>query len=167
MNDQVFEIFFVGEWTKKTGAHIVRNCFNHFLEEGNLKMKKTALFLSALAVATSASLFAASNSTAQKGSGKASLGQMQDQTMNQNPDCSQMTSDEQNFANQMMDMNNKSMFCTQFTPQQRQQAMQMMGQPDASGNLMNADRAVQQVMQNSGMTPSTRARSSSGGCPVK
>jgi hypothetical protein len=133
-------------------------------------MKKTALFVSALVIAASSSLFGASNNTAQRGSKKAQLGQMQgqqNQTMTQTPDCSKLTSDEQNFANQLMDMNNKSMFCTQFTPQQRQQAMQMMGQPNASGNMMTADQAVQQV-QMGGMNPaSTKGKSSSGGCPVK
>ncbi|MGC1878471.1 MAG: hypothetical protein WA347_06880 [Rhabdochlamydiaceae bacterium] len=116
-------------------------------------MKKITFFLSPLILAATSTLFAGSNNSNQKGSGKAPLGQMQDQTMNQTPDCSQLTADEQNFANQLMDMNNRSMFCTRFTPQQRQQAMQMMGQTDTSGNMMNADQAVQRVMQRNGMTP--------------
>ncbi len=139
-------------------------------------MKKTAFFLSILVIVANSSLFAASKSSNQKGSGKAQLGQMQgqqEQQMNQGqmmnqPDCTKLTADEQNFANQINDMNNKTMFCTQFTPQQRQQAMQMMGQTDASGNMMTADQAVNQVMQNSGMTPMTQQRGrSSSGCPVK
>jgi hypothetical protein len=131
-------------------------------------MKRTAFFLSTLVITASSSLFGASNSSNQKGSGKVQLGQIQEQTMNQ-PDCSRMTADEQNFANQLMDMSNKSMFCTQFTPQQRQQAMQMMGMQDTSGNMMTADQAVQQVMQTNGMAPMSqqRTRSSGGGCPVK
>jgi hypothetical protein len=138
-------------------------------------MKRTVFFLSTLLIAMSTSLFAASKSANQKGSGKVQLGQMQGQQgqtnqgqMMNEPDCSKLTADEQNFANQMNDMNNKTMFCTQFTPQQRQQAMQMMGQTDASGNMMTADQAVKQVMQNSGATPMTQQRGrSSGGCPMK
>ena len=131
-------------------------------------MKNTACFLCALAIAASTSLFAA------KQKDKAQLGQMQgqgqsqDQMMMNQPDCTKMSADEQNFANQMMDMNNKMMFCSQFTPQQRRQAMQMMGQTDASGNMMTADQAVKQTMQNNGMTPMTQQRNkSTGGCPVK
>ncbi len=134
-------------------------------------MKKTVFFLSVLAIAASSSLFGASISANQKGSGKAQLGQMQgqqDQGRMTQPDCTQLTPDEQNFANQVNDMNNKMMFCTQFTSQQRQQAMQMMGQMDATGNMMTADQAVKQVMQNNGMTPMSQQKSrSSGGCPVK
>ncbi len=61
------------------------------------------------------------------------------------------------------------MFCSQFTAQQRRQAMQMMDQPDASGNMMTADESVQQVMMSSGMTPpATNAKPrTGGGCPVK
>lgn len=134
-------------------------------------MKKTTFFLSIL-VLVSSSLFAASTSANKQG--KAQLGQMQNQgqanqgqMMNQ-PDCTKLTADEQNFANQLNDMNNRSMFCTQFTLQQRQQAMQMMGQTDASGNMMTADQAVMQTMQVNGMSPmpSSRGRAS-GGCPVK
>jgi hypothetical protein len=122
-------------------------------------MRKTALFC-ALILAAGASLFAAPK-------GKTQLGQ-QNMNMDQMADCSQLTPDEQNFANQMMDMNNRNMFCTQFTPQQRRQAMQMMGQQDSSGNMMNADQSVQQVMQMGGMTPMNQQKNrSTGGCPVK
>jgi hypothetical protein len=128
-------------------------------------MKNIGCFLCALAIAASSSLFAA------KQKDKAQLGQMQGQQQGQmmdQPDCTKLTADEQNFANQIMDMNNKMMFCSQFTPQQRQQTMQMMGQTDASGNMMTADQAVQQTMQNNGMTPMNQRRNkSSGGCPVK
>ncbi len=131
-------------------------------------MKNTTYFLCALAIVASSSLFAA------KQKDKAQLGQMQDQGQSQDqmmmnqPDCTKMSADEQNFANQIMDMNNKMMFCSQFTPQQRRQAMQMMGQTDASGNMMTADQAVKQTMQNNGMTPMTQQRNrSNGGCPVK
>jgi hypothetical protein len=117
-------------------------------------MKKNALSLIALAMVASSPLFATSDNIAgQKGSVKSQFGQMQDQTMDQTPDCSKLTPDEQSFANQLMDMNNKTMFCTQFTSRQRQQAMQMMGQQDVSGNMMTADQAVKQAMQNNGMAP--------------
>jgi hypothetical protein len=132
--------------------------------------KKTIFFLSTL-VLTGSSLFAATKSANKQGTGR--LGQMQNQgQMNQGqmmnqPDCSKLTVDEQSFANQLNDMNNKSMFCTQFTLQQRQQAMQMMGQTDASGNIMTADQAVIQTMQNSGMSPTSPSKARPSGCPVK
>jgi uncharacterized membrane protein len=128
-------------------------------------MKKYILSLSACVISASSLFAAAGNSNRQKQ--PASVAQQgQAQMMTPPADCSKMSADEQNFASQMSDMNNKSMFCSQFTPQQRQQAMQMMGQPDASGNMMSADQAVQQVMQSS--TPSTQRRTrAGGGCPVK
>ena len=131
-------------------------------------MKKNACFLTAFIAVVACPLFAA-----QKGNGKAPLGQMQGQTdenqmMMGQPDCTKLTADEQNFAYQIMDMNNKSMFCTQFTSQQRSQAMQMMGKTDAAGNIMTADMAVKQVMQNNGMKPMPQQQGRSpGGCPVK
>ncbi len=134
-------------------------------------MKKFAFCVSALALAAGSQLFAAPASAngatgQQPASGSAQQGQM----MMQSPNCSQLTQTEQNFAAQIMDMNNRTMFCTQFTAQQRQQAMQMMGQPDSSGNTMNADQAVQQVMGSGSMpSPATqpRPRTSGGACPVK
>jgi|HubBroStandDraft_4_1064222.scaffolds.fasta_scaffold146576_3 hypothetical protein len=131
-------------------------------------MKTTIFFLSALGFV--GSLFA-TDEIAQKSSGKQDVGQAQQGQMNQQqmmmnaPDCAQLTPTEQNFANQINDVNSKMMFCTQFTQQQRRQAMQMMGTTGASGNMMTADEAVQQVMQNNGGMPQ-RSRSS-GGCPVK
>jgi hypothetical protein len=130
-------------------------------------MKRIAFFLAPLILAATPTLFADGNDTKQRGSGQTLLGQMQDQTMNQIPDCSQLTADEQNFANQLMDMNNRTMFCTQFTSLQRQQAMQMMGQIDASGNMMDADQSVQKVMQRNMAPMNQQQRSSSSGCPVK
>lgn len=121
-------------------------------------MKKCTIGLSVFIASIACSLFAAqapANAPAQAG---------------QNMNCSQLSQAEQNFAAQIMDMNNKMMFCSQMTMQQRQQAMQMMGQPDSSGNVMNADQAVQQVMGSSPMmAPQTQPKSnaSSGGCPVQ
>jgi hypothetical protein len=124
-------------------------------------MKKFAFCLSSLIATASASLFAAPASYGSNGTGQ--QGQMM-----QTPDCSQLRPDEQIFAAQIMDMNNRAMFCSQFSRQQRQQAMQMNGQRDDSGNVMNADQAVQQAMGSAPMmTPSTQQKSSNGGCPVQ
>lgn len=84
----------------------------------------------------------------------------------QMPSCSQLTPAEQNFAAQVIDMNNKEAFCSQFTAAQRRQAMQMMGQPDGSGNRMTADQAIQQVMSTT-VPPANKTRPRTGGCPVK
>jgi hypothetical protein len=123
-------------------------------------MKIHSLFFGMLI--SSSSLFAASKGVAQQGQTQMQ-GQGQTQMMAPAPDCSQLNPDEQDFANQITDTNNKSTFCSQFTPQQRKQAMQMMNQPDAQGNMMNADQSVQQVMINSGQ----RRTRTGGGCPVK
>jgi uncharacterized membrane protein len=117
-------------------------------------MKKTALFCAFVLAAT------ASLSAAPKGNTK--LGQMQGQ--DEMVDCTQLTPDEQNFSNQLMDMNNRNMFCTQFTRQQRQQAMQMMGRQDDSGNMMNADQSVQQVMQMGGMSSMNNQQNTRASC---
>jgi hypothetical protein len=117
-------------------------------------MKKLILCLTTFAAAGS-SLFAAPASQS---------GQTMQSQQGQAADCSQMSVDEQNFAAQLTDMNNKMMFCSQFTAQQRQMAMQMMGQTDAAGNMITADQAVMQVM---GMGASTTQTRSGGGCPVK
>jgi hypothetical protein len=118
-------------------------------------MKKYLLLLSLLG--TSLSLFGATGNNSSN------------QTMQMQPaDCSNMSADEQSFANQLMDSNNKMLFCSQFTPQQRQQAMQMNGAKNASGNAMNADDAVQQVMQTSSTSPMAPAKGRTGGaCPVR
>lgn len=129
-----------------------------------LPMKKFAFCLSTLVATAATSLFAQTPSA-----GGSSTQTQQGQTMNQPSACSQLTTEEQNFAAQVMDMNNKSMFCSQFTAQQRQQAMQMMGQPDPTGKMMTADQAVQQVMGSTGTSPAgTQAKPrTGGGCPVK
>jgi hypothetical protein len=131
-------------------------------------MKKRAFCLIIMIAATSTLLFADPTSSGGSNTPSPAIppnqqGQMMQGQMMQAPDCSQLTQDEQNFAAQVMNMNNRAMFCNQFTPQQRQQAMQMMGQQDSSGNAMSADQAVQQVMGSSAQQ-TTRA---SRGCPVK
>ena len=75
-------------------------------------------------------------------------------------DCSSMTAAEQQFAAQLSAAN-KAMFCGQFTADQRASAMQMTSQPDASGNAVTADQAVQSVAG-----PAQPAKTTSG-CPVK
>ncbi len=134
-------------------------------------MKKFAYCLGALAATAGLQLFAApASANGATGQQPANGASQQGQMMMQTPNCNQLTPAEQNFAAQIMDMNNKTMFCTQFTAQQRQQAMQMMGQTDSSGNKMNADQAVQQVMGSGSMsTPATqqKPRTSGGACPVK
>lgn len=77
-----------------------------------------------------------------------------------------LSPEEQKFANLLTDSNNISMFCTQFTPEQREQAMKLKGQSDEAGNILTADRAVQQVAGNT-LPPSKSSRRSWGGCPVK
>lgn len=83
-------------------------------------------------------------------------------------ECSHLSQAERSFSSQIMDTKNKTMFCSQFTMQQRKQAMQLMDQPDSSGNTMNADQAVQEVMGSGAMVPMTpqKMKPSGGGCPV-
>ena len=85
-----------------------------------------------------------------------------------NTECNHLSQAEQSFSAQVMDAQNKAAFCSQFTMQQRQQAMQLMGQPDSSGNIMNADQAVQEVLGSAAAVPMTQQnmRPSGGGCPV-
>lgn len=74
--------------------------------------------------------------------------------------CSNLSSDEQDFAAKLNDMNAMT-FCAQMSPIQRQKAMQMTGSRGPSGTKMTPDDAVQSVMQNN--TP----QRSGGACPVK
>jgi hypothetical protein len=120
-------------------------------------MKKHILFFSLLGL-SAGSLFAAAANPQQEG---------QEKMLAQAADCSTMSVAEQSFANQLNDMNNRAAFCTQFTPQQRQQAMQMNGQLDSSGNMMNPDQAVQQVMQTNPTPAMQQRKRTGGGCPVK
>ena len=77
-----------------------------------------------------------------------------------------LSPEEQKFANQLTNSDNIAMFCNQFTPEQRHQAMQLKGQRDEAGNILTADRAVQQVAGNT-LPPNKSPRRSGGGCPVK
>jgi hypothetical protein len=82
-------------------------------------------------------------------------------------DCTGLSSKEQIFANQMADMNNRSMFCAKMTPDQRKQVMDSATKPNASGFLMTSDQAMQQYMQQNNMLPPAPAQRSGGACPVK
>jgi hypothetical protein len=77
-------------------------------------------------------------------------------------DCSAMGSDVQQFAAQLSGQNQR-IFCGQFTEVQRATAMQMVGQPDESGNAMSADQSVQKVAS----TSPTNSQKTPTGCPVK
>lgn len=87
-------------------------------------------------------------------------------------DCASFSSTEQQFASQL-NPNNRMMFCSKFNQDQRNAAMQMAGQMDVMGNVMNQDQAVQKVAQDNNMmpyqtTPSTQQKSQPGSsCPVK
>ena len=141
-------------------------------------MKKNAFFLSALVITASCG----ANDKDRNGGNQSEIaaagmsqGQQNPMTPSMGmppagPNCTALTPNEQVFAGQIMEMDNKMMFCSQFTPQQRQMAMQMVGKPDAAGNKMSADGAVQQVMQTNGMmapAASPKGRPSGGSCPVK
>ena len=124
-------------------------------------MKKNIVLLS-FVMLTATSILSAATAKSEK---KIAQQQCQSQPM-MGADCSKMSPSEKSFAGQLTDMNNKTMFCSQFTPQQRQQAMTMMGQTDTYGNAMNADQAVQKVMQ-SGQTAPAQPKRPAGACPVK
>ncbi|HSW86431.1 MAG TPA: hypothetical protein VLG49_02905 [Rhabdochlamydiaceae bacterium] len=87
-------------------------------------------------------------------------------------DCASFSSTEQQFASQLTPTN-RAMFCNKFNQDQRNAAMQMAGQMDVMGNVMNQDQAVQKVAQDNNMTPSattppTQQRGQQGSsCPVK
>ncbi len=88
-------------------------------------------------------------------------------------DCTQLTADQMTFSGQFTDMNLKAAFCTQLTSDQREKVMAMTYQPDAAGNLLTADQAMQKYMQTNNMqapsAPSARTipRRSGGGCPAQ
>lgn len=94
----------------------------------------------------------------------ASENQVAAQTMSM--DCANMGPDVQQFASQLS-AQNKAMFCGQFTESQRAAAMQMVGQPDETGNPMTADQTVQKVASTTTMQPSQQQQKTPTGCPVK
>ncbi len=127
-------------------------------------MKKN-IFLGVVVLFSSTWILAAT--TEKKVAAPAGKTAQQNNQMSPSAGCSRMSVAEQNFSTQLQNSDNQSMFCSQFTPQQRQQAMQMRGQKDNYGNTMNADDAVQQVMQMNSIPYTQRKPRSGGGCPVK
>jgi hypothetical protein len=90
--------------------------------------------------------------------------QMQGDSMG---NCSQLTTDEQDFANQLSPTH-KMMFCNKFTPSMRQSAMQMSGEMGSEGNLVTNDQAVEKVAKDNNMMMPTQPPVRQGGsCPVK
>jgi hypothetical protein len=78
-------------------------------------------------------------------------------------DCSTMSDDVQQFADQLT-TENKRMFCGKFTEGQRASAMQMASTQDESGMTMSPDDAVRKVSGASGSNPQGKTPA---GCPVK
>lgn len=94
----------------------------------------------------------------------ANVGATEAEIVAQNPmNCSNLSMEMQQFANQLNAMNNK-MFCGQFTDAQRSSAMQYAAKPDGNGNMMTADQAVQKVAAENNMKPMTKSPT---GCPIK
>lgn len=78
--------------------------------------------------------------------------------------CSNLSMEMQQFAGQLNAMN-KKMFCGQFTDAQRLAAMQYAAKPDANGNMMSSDQAVQKVAtENNMQMPGAKSPT---GCPIK
>jgi hypothetical protein len=81
-------------------------------------------------------------------------------------DCSQLTADEQDFANQLSP-NNKMAFCNKFDGEMRQSAMGLSGQMGTDGTLLTNDQAVEKTARdNNVLIPSSTMRQGSG-CPAK
>ncbi len=73
--------------------------------------------------------------------------------------CAMLSDTEQHFAKQL-NPQNRALFCTQFTEEQRQTSMQKATEPDATGNLISADQAVESV---SAASPLPTSPSGEGG----
>ncbi len=88
--------------------------------------------------------------------------------MNQRTDCSQLTPDEQDFANQL-NPSNKMVFCSKFNADMRTSAIEMSGQMGPDGTLITNDQAVEQVAKdnNMGMPMAPPAARQGGSCPAK
>ncbi len=93
-------------------------------------------------------------------------GQSQSMMNPKKADCSQLSTDEQDFANQL-NPTNKMVFCGKFDADMRQSAMGMAGQMGTEGMLMTNDQAVEKTAKdNNIMAPAAPARQGSG-CPAK
>ncbi|MBY0529172.1 MAG: hypothetical protein K2P51_03175 [Rhabdochlamydiaceae bacterium] len=68
-------------------------------------------------------------------------------------DCSNLSKEEQLFASQMTDWNNRSVFCAKLNSEQRRAIMELSSKPNSSGVLMTPDQALLQYMQQNAMTP--------------
>jgi hypothetical protein len=90
------------------------------------------------------------------------------QPMNQMADCSKLSSDAQDFADEL-NASNKMMFCNKFNDAQRNSAMDMSGTMGKDGKLMTNDQAVEKVARdNNMMAPAKPSTTRPGGsCPVK
>jgi|GEM_PF-4744040 len=84
--------------------------------------------------------------------------------MNCNVGCGNLSTVEQSFASGMSSMN-REMFCNRFTQSMRDSAMGMVGMPDASGNVMTPDQAVEKTARDNNMMPMQSG--GTNGCPVK
>lgn len=72
--------------------------------------------------------------------------------MNMQDMCRNMSSDMQNFANQLS-MGNKRLFCSKFSDSQRKQAMQMVAQSGTNGRpSMTPDRSVEKIAADNKIT---------------
>lgn len=81
-------------------------------------------------------------------------------------DCSQLTADQQDFANQLSPTN-KMIFCSKFNDSQRASAMSTAGQMGASGTLVTNDQAVEKVAKDNNIPVPTTTPRQSTGCPAK
>lgn len=82
-------------------------------------------------------------------------------------DCSQLSPDEQDFAEELSPMQ-KRMFCSKFDPSMRSSAMEMSGQMGEDGTLITNDQAVEQVAKANNMAmPKSSQTRKSGSCPTK
>ncbi len=82
-------------------------------------------------------------------------------------DCTKLTAQEQDFANQLNPMN-KALFCTRFTADMRKSAMEKAGEMGMDGTLVTNDQATEQVAKDYNLTvPSMPGTRPSGSCPAK
>lgn len=128
-----------------------------------------ALFCMAGSFATAAPTVGYGNSNGNGNSPKNGTQQQQQQPKsNQMADCSNLSSDEQDFVDEL-NTNNKMMFCNKFSSAQRNSAMDMSGTMGKDGKLMTNDQAVEKVARdNSMMMPAKPSTTRPGGsCPVK
>jgi hypothetical protein len=64
----------------------------------------------------------------------------------QNSDCSSLSDKERRFANQL-NSNNRSAFCKTFTSDQRRLAMELTGEKDEYGEIMDENKATEKVIR--------------------